>query len=203
MMIVVLPLSLRAQPQSREPGSLGELARRLKAERKGRGPEAVKVFTNDNIPHHGGITVMGQPPPQPGQEGNRAAQRSPRRVKRAVNSRRNEAERHIPCLEASPRSGSWQVPEVSQVALQPSELGERVVHARRSPEERSAAARDEFKRECPCPSTGKTQGSCAGYIADHIVPLACGGADAPSNMQWQTEAEGKAKDKWERKACGK
>jgi len=34
-----------------------------------------------------------------------------------------------------------------------------------------------------------------GHVADHIVPLACGGADAPSNMQWQTTEEGKAKDK--------
>ena len=33
---------------------------------------------------------------------------------------------------------------------------------------------------------------------DHVKALACGGADAPSNMQWQTVADGKAKDKWER-----
>jgi hypothetical protein len=31
------------------------------------------------------------------------------------------------------------------------------------------------------------------------VPLACGGPDAPSNMQWQTTREAKAKDKWENK----
>ena len=31
--------------------------------------------------------------------------------------------------------------------------------------------------------------------------LACGGDDAPSNMQWQSLAEGKAKDKGERKGC--
>jgi hypothetical protein len=36
-----------------------------------------------------------------------------------------------------------------------------------------------------------------GYVVDHIIPLKRGGADAPSNMQWQTIAEGKAKDKWE------
>ena len=40
-----------------------------------------------------------------------------------------------------------------------------------------------------------------GYVVDHVVPLACGGADAASNMQWQTVAEGKAKDKVERKGC--
>ena len=34
-------------------------------------------------------------------------------------------------------------------------------------------------------------------MIDHIVPLACGGADAPANMQWQTIREAKAKDRWE------
>ena len=36
-----------------------------------------------------------------------------------------------------------------------------------------------------------------GYVVDHIVPLKRGGADTPANMQWQTIAEGKAKDKIE------
>ena len=31
--------------------------------------------------------------------------------------------------------------------------------------------------------------------------IACGGADVPANMQWETIAEGKAKDKWERAGC--
>ena len=53
----------------------------------------------------------------------------------------------------------------------------------------------------PCPSTGRTSGACPGYVVDHVKPLACGGADAASNMQWQTVAEGKAKDKWERVGC--
>jgi hypothetical protein len=38
---------------------------------------------------------------------------------------------------------------------------------------------------------------------DHIIPLACGGPDDPTNMQWQTAAAGKAKDKVERKQCGR
>ena len=42
---------------------------------------------------------------------------------------------------------------------------------------------------------------CPGYVIDHIKPLTCDGADDPSNMQWQTKAESKAKDKWERKGC--
>jgi hypothetical protein len=40
-----------------------------------------------------------------------------------------------------------------------------------------------------------------GYVIDHVIPLACGGPDAPSNMQWQTIGEGKAKDRLELKGC--
>jgi hypothetical protein len=54
-----------------------------------------------------------------------------------------------------------------------------------------------FKKQHPCPSTGKTSGSCPGYVIDHKQALKHGGADAPSNMQWQTEAAAKQKDKWE------
>jgi hypothetical protein len=61
--------------------------------------------------------------------------------------------------------------------------------------QRSAAARHAFARQ-----TGYPNGR-PGYVIDHIKPLACGGADAPSNMQWQTVAEGKAKDKIERIGC--
>ena len=63
--------------------------------------------------------------------------------------------------------------------------------------ERGAKAKDDFKKSHPCPSTGKSSGSCPGYVIDHVVPLKRGGADAASNMQWQTTAEAKAKDKWE------
>lgn len=40
-----------------------------------------------------------------------------------------------------------------------------------------------------------------GYVVDHVVPLACGGADAPGNMQWQTIEAAKAKDRVERLGC--
>jgi hypothetical protein len=64
---------------------------------------------------------------------------------------------------------------------------------------RSTTAKNNFKREHPCPSNGRSSGNCPGYVIDHINPLECGGADAPFNMQWQTIADGKAKDKTERK----
>lgn len=68
---------------------------------------------------------------------------------------------------------------------------------------RSQNAKVKFKQQQPCPATGESKGPCKGYVIDHIKPLACGGADTAANMQWQTIAEGKAKDKWERKECGK
>ena len=61
--------------------------------------------------------------------------------------------------------------------------------------QRSDAARHAFARQ-----TGYPNGR-PGYVIDHIVPLACGGADASSNMQWQTVAEAAAKDRVERKGC--
>lgn len=66
---------------------------------------------------------------------------------------------------------------------------------------RSHKAKSIFKHYHPCPSTGKIKGSCPGFIIDHVKPLACGGFDDPSNMQWQTKADAQAKDKWERKFC--
>lgn len=62
---------------------------------------------------------------------------------------------------------------------------------------RSSEAKREFQRSHPCPSTGKTSGGCKGYVIDHVQPLASGGADDPSNMQWQTTSDAKEKDKTE------
>jgi hypothetical protein len=66
---------------------------------------------------------------------------------------------------------------------------------------RSLEVKHEFQRQHPCPSTGRPTGACPGYIKDHIVSLACGGPDSVANMQWQTVAAAKAKDKWERRGC--
>jgi hypothetical protein len=70
-------------------------------------------------------------------------------------------------------------------------------------DELEAIHKHEFQRQHSCPSTGRTTGACPGYVRDHIRALACGGPDAVSNMQWQTTADAKAKDRWERKSCGR
>jgi len=59
---------------------------------------------------------------------------------------------------------------------------------------RSPVAKHKFEQTHPCPSTGKTSGACPGYVIDHKQPLKRGGPDDPSNMQWQTKEEAKAKD---------
>jgi len=56
----------------------------------------------------------------------------------------------------------------------------------------------EFRREKPCPATGKIIGACPGYQIDHRIPLAKGGADEPTNMEWLTIEEHKAKTAKER-----
>jgi len=66
--------------------------------------------------------------------------------------------------------------------------------ARRNPNgtiHRSASARSDFMKQTGYPKGRK------GYVVDHIVPLECGGADVPSNMQWQTMQEAKIKDRSE------
>jgi len=56
---------------------------------------------------------------------------------------------------------------------------------------RSEAAKEAFMRQSGYPH-GRP-----GYVVDHIIPLKRGGADTPSNMQWQSKEEAKQKDKWE------
>lgn len=71
------------------------------------------------------------------------------------------------------------------------------------PPHRSMTARAQFERAHPCPATGARRGACPGWVIDHVTPLCAGGADAPSNMQWQTVADAKAKDRTERAQCRK
>ena len=67
--------------------------------------------------------------------------------------------------------------------------------------DRSKAARAEFQRLNPCPATGKSTGPCLSGLGRGSWPLCAGGADHPSNMQWQTEAEAREKDREERRQC--
>lgn len=62
----------------------------------------------------------------------------------------------------------------------------------------------DFQHLHPCPSTGKTTGKCPGWAIDHVLSLACGGADRIDNLQWLPDqiksARGVwAKDRFERK----
>jgi hypothetical protein len=60
---------------------------------------------------------------------------------------------------------------------------------------RSSDAKQAFEH-----ATGYPHGR-PGYVIDHIRSLACGGPDLPSNMQWQTIASAKSKDRTERAGC--
>jgi hypothetical protein len=68
---------------------------------------------------------------------------------------------------------------------------------------RRAAVLGAFRRAHPCPVTGSTSGACPGWAIDHVIPLACGGCDAVSNLQWLPNGLKSAavigKDRFERK----
>lgn len=84
------------------------------------------------------------------------------------------------------------------LALTAALLPNTALDARQHRDHKAVAA---FKRDNPCPSNGARRGSCPGYVVDHVTALACGGPDHPSNMQWQTIPDAKAKDRWERIGC--
>jgi hypothetical protein len=67
----------------------------------------------------------------------------------------------------------------------------------RSKIKRSKQATRAFRAMHPCPATGETKGTCPGFVIDHVRSLHHGGADAPENMQWQTVAAWRAKDRVE------
>ena len=62
---------------------------------------------------------------------------------------------------------------------------------------RSQSVKKAFDKKSGFPKGRKS------YIVDHICALSCGGLDIPSNMQYQTLAESRAKDRWEttKKGC--
>lgn len=48
-----------------------------------------------------------------------------------------------------------------------------------------------------------TGGDRKDQVVNHIVPLACGGCDVPSNMEWMSVAEWKGRTGPERYDCGR
>jgi hypothetical protein len=69
---------------------------------------------------------------------------------------------------------------------------------------RSVAVLSAFQKVHPCPATGLTTGACPGWAVNHTIPLACGGCDAVSNMDWMPDqikscADQHCRDRWERK----
>jgi hypothetical protein len=69
------------------------------------------------------------------------------------------------------------------------------------PAHRSVSQRALFTSANVCPSLGVIASSCPGFVVDHLIPLCAGGPDTAKNMQWQTIAESKQKDKVERAQC--
>lgn len=58
-----------------------------------------------------------------------------------------------------------------------------------------------FIKRHPCPANGRVQASCPGYVVSYIKPLCAGGADRMTNMQWQSVAEAKKRDREAEKLC--
>jgi hypothetical protein len=71
---------------------------------------------------------------------------------------------------------------------------------------RSSYQKALFARMYPCPAKGEVTSACPGWRIDHVIPMACGGVDAPVNMQWLPVAIKSCslktgvpcKDRWER-----
>jgi uncharacterized coiled-coil protein SlyX len=65
MTMIALPASAHAGTQDQQSGSLGQIARQLRAQKQP-SPASAKVWTNDNLPTNPfGISVVGPPPPPP------------------------------------------------------------------------------------------------------------------------------------------
>ena len=73
--------------------------------------------------------------------------------------------------------------------------GKPKVAAKKGGTSAQSVAKTQYMRE-----TGYRDGR-PGYVVAYRKPLACGGADDPSNLQWLTVAEAKAKDKTDRQGC--
>lgn len=63
--------------------------------------------------------------------------------------------------------------------------------------------RELFIKKYACPMTGKHTENCAGWVVGYIKPLCAGGVDRITNMQWQTVATAKRKEREAQKLCAK
>lgn len=102
--------------------------------------------------------------------------------------------RSSPGSRSSFRSGSGSQSKATSYKHPPSySTGGSVQRDSHGKIKRSASAKSDFRRQNPCPTTGKTTGRCPGYEVDHRMPLACGGADDPGNMQWLSATDNRHK----------
>ena len=70
---------------------------------------------------------------------------------------------------------------------------------------RRADVKTAFRKAHPCPVRAHVAGVCPGWEIDHVIPLACGGCDAVSNMQWlplELKRSPNGKDGFEREIYG-
>lgn len=76
-----------------------------------------------------------------------------------------------------------------------------------SGEARDPAQVRAFRKDHPCPLTGKTTGPCTDgkqrMVVDHMLPICSGGRDAPDNMAWQEYSASLVKDAEERRLCAR
>lgn len=93
-------------------------------------------------------------------------------------------------------SGVHRAPPVGHVPTS-KRAAQRVTRDKHGRIARSVKAKDDFRKGHPCPSTGKKSGACPGYVIDHRQALKHGGTDTAGNMQWQTSADSRIKDRSE------
>ena len=66
-----------------------------------------------------------------------------------------------------------------------------------------ARQRELFVKKYACPVNGKHTEICPGWVVNYVKPLCAGGADRLSNLQWQTVATAKRKEREAQKMCDK
>jgi len=69
--------------------------------------------------------------------------------------------------------------------------------------QRDARQIELFLKRSACPVNGKRQEACPGWVIGYLKPLCAGGVDRAANMQWQTVATAKKKEREAQKVCVK